>query len=66
MYYPDLQAAKRISPIVSRQSAEMAKHKPYRFAKQYLNYQTFLDIVVMSQIAKQGRIEFDPTTALRY
>lgn len=64
MYYPDLQAAKRISPIVSQQSAEMAKRKPYRFAKQYLNYQTFLDIVVLSQIARQSRIEFDPTTVL--
>jgi hypothetical protein len=66
MYYPDLQAAKKMSPLPSRRTEEMAKRKPYRFPKQYVNYQTFLEIVVFSQIAKASRVEFDPTTALFY
>lgn len=33
-------------PFVDRQRSEIEKRKPYKFPKQYISYQTFLELVV--------------------
>ena len=65
-YYPDLQYIKRASPVIDRSRSEIAKCKPYKFPKQYINYQTFLELIVVSQLAKKLPTEFDRTTSLYY
>ena len=45
-YYPDVQEVKHSLPIIDRQRSEIEKRKPYKFPKQYISYQTFLELVV--------------------
>jgi hypothetical protein len=65
-YYPDLQVVKRASPVIDRERGKIEQRKPYKFPKQYINYQTFLELIVVSQIAKKLPTEFDRTTSLYY
>ena len=65
-YYPDLQTVKRVSPVIARSRGEIEKRKPYKFPKQYINYQTFLELIIISQLAKKLPSEFDRTTSLYY
>jgi hypothetical protein len=65
-YYPDLQVIKQASPVIDRERSKIGKSKPYKFPKQYINYQTFLELIVVSQLAKKLPSEFDRTTSLYY
>jgi hypothetical protein len=65
-YYPDLQVAKQALPIIDKERSRIEKSKPYKFPKQYINYQTFLELIVVSQLAKKLPTEFDRTTSLYY
>jgi hypothetical protein len=65
-YYPNLQVIKQASPVIDRERSKIGKSKPYKFPKQYINYQTFLELIVVSQLAKKLPSEFDRTTSLYY
>ncbi|PSB56220.1 hypothetical protein [Chamaesiphon polymorphus] len=65
-YYPELRLIKKISPDANPQRIEIESRKPYRFPKQYISYQTFLEIVVSADIASNSPSDFDPTTAHFY
>jgi hypothetical protein len=62
-YYPNLQVIKQASPVIDRERGKIGKRKPYKFPKQYTNYQTFLELIVVSQLAKKLPSEFDRTYA---
>jgi hypothetical protein len=65
-YYPDLQVIKRASPVIGKERSKIEQRKPYKFPKHYINYQTFLELIVVSQLAKKLPSEFDRTTSLYY
>jgi hypothetical protein len=65
-YYPNLQVIKQASPVIDRERGKIGKRKPYKFPKQYTNYQTFLELIIVSQLAKKLPSEFDRTTSLYY
>lgn len=65
-YYPGVQEVKCSISIIDRQRSEIEKRKPYKFPKHYISYQTFLELVVMSQLAKDVYQEFNRTTAIYY
>lgn len=65
-YYPGLQHVKRTVRVIDLERSKIQQEKPYKFSKQYINYQTFLELIVMSQFSKKVPRPIDRTTAIYY
>lgn len=66
-YYPNSKLAVKLDPIVEPKRREIQDRQPYKFPKGYINYQTFLELILVSEIRKKVfnyRDDLDVTTAI--